>query len=168
MKKVAPRRRRIRRRERPSIKVKELSKRLLDQAEDIFQHTQGLDTAVRDSVANGLAYIVHAAYDCAADSITFPDTKSWMAFIDGAVAEWFRDKGFAEWYCAAAANLFNCSRPRIQADREMSTVFRRAKPGGRVKPRKKTTIFNFRWGTPTRGSTKKRSGAAATLLPAEQ
>ena len=137
MKKVAPRRRRIRRRERPSIKVKELSKRLLDQAEDIFQHTQGLDTAVRDSVANGLAYIVHAAYDCAADSITFPDTKSWMAFIDGAVAEWFRDKGFAEWYCAAAANLFNCSRPRIQADREMSIVFRRAKPGGRVKPRKK-------------------------------
>jgi hypothetical protein len=110
-------RRVVQRTARPSKRATDLSRRLLQQADEIWRSVSGLDTAVRDSVADGLAYIVNAAYDTASfNERFFPDTESWLAWIEQSTAKWFRDRGFAEWYCAGAANLFHHSRPRIKAE----------------------------------------------------
>jgi len=85
---------------------------LLVHAQTIFDMSANWDTAVRDSTAKGLAYIVHAAYDCQACAIDFANTDAWMAFIDAAVAQWFREREFAEWFCVGAANLFQTTPPR--------------------------------------------------------
>ena len=79
--------------------------RYLKQVSEIFKDSANLDTAVRDSISTGLASIVHAAHDCLA-----------WAFIESSTAEWFRTRGFAEWFCAGAANLFCTSRPRILSE----------------------------------------------------
>ena len=80
----------------------------------------GLDTAVRDNVATGLAYLVWAAYDSIACSknigFSGDDYAAANAFTDGATAQWFRDRGFAEWYCIACGNLFHNQRPRTKAE----------------------------------------------------
>ena len=92
------------------------SQRLLQMADEMWRLADDFDTAVRDDVSTGLAYIVHSAYDCEAQNLKNPSTESWMAYIDNATAEWFRHRGFAEWYCLAAASLFHTSRPRILAE----------------------------------------------------
>lgn len=71
------------------------------------------DTAVRDSAAQGLAYIVNAAYDCRASGMDFAGTQEWLTFIEASTAQWFRDRGFVEWFCGAAANLFRTTPPRL-------------------------------------------------------
>lgn len=89
---------------------------LLEIAEDIYYRVSSLDTAVRDDVCEGLARIVHAGNDCVAANLNL-NTEQWMSFIDGATADWFRRRGFAEWFCVAAANGFRKSRPRDLAER---------------------------------------------------
>jgi hypothetical protein len=96
---------------------------LLEHAEEIWRKAAGLDTAVRDEIAEGVARIVRAGYDCLATNIPYHTTDEWMAYIDHATAEWFRERGFAEWFCIAASQGFNSSRPRILSER-MVTVRR--------------------------------------------
>jgi len=85
---------------------------LLAHAESIWAMASTYDTAVRDNLADGIAHIVHSAYDCRAAAMEFADTGSWYAFIQYSTAQWFRDRGFVEWYCAAASSLFNTTPPR--------------------------------------------------------
>jgi hypothetical protein len=89
-----------------------IGKSYLEAAEELWKKADGLDTAVRDEIAEGLARIVRAGYDCLASNIPYHTTDEWMAFIDHSTAEWFRGRGFAEWFCIAASCGFNSSRPR--------------------------------------------------------
>jgi len=75
----------------------------------------GLDTSPRDTLADGIAYLLYVAYDCQACGLGLHD-EAFRGFIGNSVAEWFRSRGFAEWYCEGAANLFHTTRPRILAD----------------------------------------------------
>lgn len=88
-----------------------VAQNLLRTADALWQWSDSLDTAVRDVVSDGIAHILHAAYDSQAVSLGFDDA-AFRAFISGSVAEWFRCRGFAEWYCQGAGTLFNTSRPR--------------------------------------------------------
>ena len=92
-------------------KMADLGKWLLQIAEEIRVKASGLDTSVRDSVSEGLAYIVQAGNDCTAQNLDLT-TDQWMSFIDNATADWFRSRGYAEWFCLAAASSFRKSRPR--------------------------------------------------------
>lgn len=85
---------------------------LLQHAQEIFDMSSNWDTAVRDSVSEGLSFIVNAAYDCRACGMDFANTQEWMTFIESATAQWFRDRGFVEWFCAAAASGFRTTPPR--------------------------------------------------------
>lgn len=107
----------------------DLGKWLLDTAEEIHRKSQILDTGVRDSVSEGLAYIVQAGNDCVASNLDLT-TEQWMSFIDNATADWFRIRGYAEWFCIGAACQFRKSRPRILT--EMTVKVRRVRS-----PRKK-------------------------------
>lgn len=102
---------------------------LLAHAQAIFDMSANWDTGVRDSVGEGLAYIVHAAYDCRASGMEFANTEEWMIFIDHATAEWFRARGFVEWFCVAAASLFRTTPPRHLAN---AFEWGRDKSGNRV------------------------------------
>ena len=99
---------------------------MLKHCEDAWSLATGFDTAVVDTVAEGLAHLLNAAYDCRAIALDFRDFESRNSFIDGSIAEWFRVRGFAEWFCLAAASGFRTSRPRILAPR-IVTVKRRGK-----------------------------------------
>ena len=70
-----------------------------------------LDSAVRDLLYMGLAYLLHVAYDNQAIALQL-DGDAFHSFISGKTAQWFRDRGFADWFCSAAASGFNTSRPR--------------------------------------------------------
>jgi hypothetical protein len=99
----------------PGLKVKSktmdgLAKLYLDRAGELFAACDSMDTAVRDSVCTGLAYLVNAGYDCQACSV---DLDQFHEFVDSKTAEWFRSRGFAEWFCIGASRLFNSSKPRI-------------------------------------------------------
>lgn len=98
---------------------------LLQHASEIWKGADLFDTAVRDTIAEGLAYIVHSAFDCRAIALELRDFESINSFIDNSTAEWFRERGFAEWFCCAAGALFNCSRPRILAERLPFKIRRR-------------------------------------------
>jgi hypothetical protein len=113
-----PRVRRVtHRKQRFNKALNDCGRSLLEHAEELWHKADGLDTAVRDEVAEGIARIVRAGYDCLATNIPYHTTDEWMAYIDHATAEWFRDRGFAEWFCIAASRGFNSSRPRILAER---------------------------------------------------
>jgi len=84
---------------------------LLEHAEAVFALASGLDTAVRDSVAEGLSHVVFAAYDCRAIAKQLQGDE-WNSFCSGAAAEWFRKHGFVEWFCQAAACGFRADPPR--------------------------------------------------------
>jgi hypothetical protein len=86
---------------------------ILDRCDELFDLSGNFDTAVRDSMAQGLAPLVQAAFDCRAQTIEFADTEAWMLFIDTSTAEWFREKGFVEWFAAAAGMQFRTTPPRV-------------------------------------------------------
>jgi hypothetical protein len=100
--------------------------RMLDHAQEIFEASAGLDTAVRDSVAEGLAYIVHAAYDSQACSVNL-GPESFSDFIEKKTCEWFASRGFADWFCQGASLLFNTSRREV-----FHFLTRKTKRGHRV------------------------------------
>lgn len=89
---------------------------LLQKADEMWSLSADLDTAVRDSMAQGLAYIVNCAFDCRALAMEFQDLESWNAFIDNSTAQWFKNRGFVDWFCGAAASLFHTTPPRNLAD----------------------------------------------------
>ena len=98
---------------------------MLKHCEEVWDLASGFDTAVGDTVAEGLAHLLNAAYDCRAIALDFRDFESRNSFIDGSIAEWFRVRGFAEWFCLAAASGFRTSRPRILAPRIVTVIKRR-------------------------------------------
>jgi hypothetical protein len=120
----------------PGLKIKvkaydRLAKQYLDLAGEIFESSTDLDTAVRDSVSTGLAYIVHAAYDSQACSVNLSDA-SFHDFVAKKTAEWFASRGFVDWFCHGAAALFDTSRREI-----FHVVTKRTKRGHRVLTRVK-------------------------------
>ena len=119
-------RRRVPQRTGPPPKIYgKVAAELLEHAERIWSIADGLDTAVRDTVAQALAYIVHSAFDTQSIAAKIPSDGS-HAYITGATEQWFRDRGFAEWFCHGAGQLFHTSRPRIMS--EMKVKIRRVKP----------------------------------------
>lgn len=101
----------------PGLKIKvkaydQVAKLYLDRAEEIFKASDGLDTAVRDSVAEGLAFIVHAAYDSQACSVNL-DSESFHDFIAKKTSQWFASRDFVDWFCQGAACLFNSSQREV-------------------------------------------------------
>jgi hypothetical protein len=100
---------------------------MLKQIDEAWAIADGFDTAVRDTVAEGLAHLLNAAYDCRAIALDFKDFESRNSFIDGSIAEWFRVRGFAEWFCLAAASGFRTSRPRVLVPRIVTVINHRRK-----------------------------------------
>jgi len=88
-----------------------LSDSMLQQAESLLQQSSDLDTAVRDTVADGLARIVFSAYDTRAVAECVSDFDS-GPYIQAKTYEWFRERGFVEWFCAGASVLFRTT-PRL-------------------------------------------------------
>ena len=104
---------------------------MLKHCEDAWSLAHGgFDTAVADTVAEGLAHLLNAAYDCRAIALDFQDFESRNSFIDGSIAEWFRVRGFAEWFCLAAASGFRTSRPRVLAPRIVTVINKRKRRTG--------------------------------------
>lgn len=88
-----------------------LATKMLDQAQALFEQSADLDTAVRDVVHEGLAYIVHSAYDTQAIAKCVSDFDS-AAYIQQKTYEWFRSHEFVEWFCVGASTLFSTT-PRM-------------------------------------------------------
>jgi hypothetical protein len=100
---------------------------LLRQASAAFEACAGLDTAVRDSVSQGLAYLVEAAYDSEAVARGL-EGDAFDSFRRQATAEWFRQREYVEWFCEAASVCFITSKPRTN----FAIVFAK---GHRIRPR---------------------------------
>lgn len=88
---------------------------LLETAERLFKDSGTLDTAVRDTLADGLARLVYVAYDCAAANGAridgaADDDDGFDAYREWSTEKWFRDRGFADWYAKGAASLFHAMR----------------------------------------------------------
>lgn len=86
-------------------RMDDLGKAMLAEAEQLFKDSDNLDTAVREVVHDGLAYIVHAAYDTLACANCVSDVD-FGAYIQAKTYEWFRERGFVEWFCVGASTLF--------------------------------------------------------------
>lgn len=114
--------------------LEKYGKYLLNTAEEIHRGSATLDTSVRGTISEGLAYIVQAGNDCVASNLDLT-TEQWMSFIDNATADWFRTRGYAEWFCIGAACQFRKSRPRILS--EMTVKVRRVKV-----PKKKEEAYS--------------------------
>jgi hypothetical protein len=99
-------------------------------AQEYLEHAEALwvkadfDTAVRDDVAVGLAYIIRAAFDCQALDYNLQGLE-FSLYIEQKTAEWFRKREFSEWFCLAAASGFNTSRPRSIDDYRFLPVRRK-------------------------------------------
>ncbi len=120
----------------PNLKIKNkaydrVAKQYLDAAGELFDASRGLDTVVGDTVLQGLAYIVHTAYDSQACSVNL-DTGSFHDFIAKKTAEWFSSRGCAEWFCQGAAALFSTERREV-----FHTVSSKTRRGHRVLTRVK-------------------------------
>jgi len=89
-----------------------IARDLLSTCDRIWAMCERLDTAVSDVTLDGLARLLHVAYDCQACSLGL-DGAAFSSFIGNSTAEWFRERGCAEWYCTGSATLFTTSRPRV-------------------------------------------------------
>ena len=107
--------RRVKRKRPKPSRYATVAHQYLEHAEALWAAAADFDTAVRDSVAMGLAHIVRAAYDCQALDAGLQGL-AFINFIDQNTAEWFRRREFSEWFCIAAACGFNSSRPREMQD----------------------------------------------------
>jgi hypothetical protein len=85
-----------------------LAQSMLDQAEAMLLSASNLDTAVRDSVSEGLAFLVHAAFDTRAIAECVSEFDM-GPYIQHCTYQWFRDRGYVEWFCAGASTLFRTS-----------------------------------------------------------
>ena len=85
---------------------------LLATAERIWKASTHCDTAVRDTVADGLARLVYVAYDCEGVNKGLGSSydDSFDAHREWSTEKWFKDHGFADWYAKGAATLFHTMR----------------------------------------------------------
>jgi hypothetical protein len=114
-------------------------------AQEYLAHAEALwkaadfDTAVRDDVLVGLAYIIRTAYDCLALDKNLQGLE-FSLFIQQNTAEWFRKLDCAEWFCLAAASGFNTSRPKEEDDlRPVFSKGKRRLSSARKRKRTKTS-----------------------------
>jgi hypothetical protein len=98
-------RRKFHRRPRPSDILRKTADSMLDHAERLLATSNGLDTAVRDIVSEGVARIVYAAYDTMSLAVCL-DAEQHVDYIQTQVYQWFRTRGFVEWFCAGSSTLF--------------------------------------------------------------
>jgi hypothetical protein len=118
----------------PSAKMHAVADAMLKHAQEVLDLASGLDTAVRDEVAEGLAYVVYAAYDTMGIAECVSDFDA-VAFIQAKTYEWFRERGFVEWFCAGASTLFRTSprsffRMKVRKARSgKATIISREKVG---------------------------------------
>jgi hypothetical protein len=99
---------------------------LFKSANDLLEKCGSLDTAMRDTLADGLARIVYVAYDTeASNQRTSGDYEQQARQIEENVSSWFRARGFAEWYCLGAAHCFSRVPPRTRAEMDALLGFRR-------------------------------------------
>lgn len=96
------------RKQRINVTMDKLATSMLERAQALFEESSGLDTAVRDIVAEGLARIVHAAYDTRGCAQCVSDFD-FAPYIETKTYEWFRERGFVEWFCVGASTLFKTS-----------------------------------------------------------
>lgn len=110
----------------------DLGNAILAQAQELFEKSNSLDTAVREVVHDGLAYIVHAAYDTIACANCISDVD-FGPYIQAKTYEWFREHGFVEWFCVGASTLFQTTPQcffRYHVEKKKNaTVFKREKVG---------------------------------------
>lgn len=99
---------RIGREARRDPKLDAVAQSMFDQAEAMLLTASSLDTAVRDSVSEGLAFLVHAAFDTRAIAECVSEFDM-GPYIQQNTYQWFRDRGFVEWFCAGASTLFKTS-----------------------------------------------------------
>lgn len=105
---------------------------LLQTADRLWDISRNVDTAVGDSMLKGMAYLVEAAFDCHAMSLGLEDA-AFPAFIETSTAEWFRERGCAEWFCLGAGAMFHVSRPRTKAERNLNIKTFKRSPGRKKK-----------------------------------
>jgi hypothetical protein len=91
------------------LKMQRLADSMLAQAQALFDSSADLDTCVRDTVYEGLARIIYAAYDTQACAQCVSDFDS-VQYIQTKTYEWFRSHEFVEWFCVGASILFRNSR----------------------------------------------------------
>ena len=91
--------------------MRDLSQTILRMSRELWDAVDLCDTAVRDTASYGIAYLLHVAFDCQAIELGLDDV-AFHAFIANSTAEWFRQRGCAEWFCSGAARLFTTTRPR--------------------------------------------------------
>jgi hypothetical protein len=96
------------RRPRIDAGMNRLADEMLARAQFLFDASADLDTAVRDVVSEGLAFIVYAAYDTQAVAQCVSDLDC-AAYIQQKTYLWFRDHEFVEWFCVGASTLFKTS-----------------------------------------------------------
>lgn len=120
MKRVIVVKRVITRRPGPIKSLDRYAEKTLAMCAERWDAAADLDTAVRDNVAQGLAYLVWSAYDSISCSkgigFSCDNYSASATFVSGATANWFREREFAEWFCIAAGELFHNQRPRLRAE----------------------------------------------------
>jgi len=99
------------RKPKPSATLKRVAVEMLAHAEQLLALGDGLDTSPRDTLSEGLAFVVYIAYDTMAVAECV-DTTDFVEYIQHKTYQWFRDHGFVEWFCAGASTLFKTS-PRL-------------------------------------------------------
>lgn len=121
--------------------MNDLSHRILRMCGELWNALDCCDTAVRDTASSGIAYLVQVAYDCQGVELDLKD-EAFHGFIANSTAEWFRRRGFAEWFCSGAASLFTTTRPRTLDG--FSTFHRRskAKRSGAKRTKAKPVVHN--------------------------
>jgi hypothetical protein len=97
--------RKTRRAYKPNSKLGIVANQMLEKAGEIFAMSSELDTTIRDTVADGLAYLVYSAFDTRAIAENIVEFNV-AEYIQHCTYQWFRDRGFVEWFCVGASTLF--------------------------------------------------------------
>lgn len=113
----------IKRAPKQNVTMLRLAEKMLRIAEEMFEDAGGLDTFVRDVVADGLARIVYCAYDTRACGLGNLNTEEFHVYVAANTHEWFKSHGFVDWYCSGAATLFQTTHLPV---REFKIVRKKA------------------------------------------
>ncbi len=141
--KKVTRRRRLRAVTRPPMskawreKMEQRAEWILNQCDVMWDSIKDLDTAVRDTGAEGIPYLLWCAYDCEALAMTLAP-EEFQIHAEKKIFDWFNERGFAVWFSLGAGSLFRKTRPWIcyPALVELSRPRRRSSGGHRRGPAK--------------------------------
>lgn len=94
---------------RPSKELERIAANYLELAQQIFESSAPLDTAMRECASDGIARVVYVAYDTMESNRQIPEGT-----IEQHVRQWFSSRGFADWYCDGAACGFVRMRYQVR------------------------------------------------------